>query len=272
MKDTDRGITKPIPQDAVSKAPDDLARLQRHFAAHIRDPATSPPPPGVEDRRLQVYRELFFNNVAGLLAGNFPVLYRILGAERWEALVRDFYRDHRCHTPLFHEISQEFLAYLSEERAARPGDPPFLFELAHYEWVELALTLHESDPDASGVDPAGDLLSGIPVLSPLAWPLAYRFPVHQLSPDFQPTDPPADLSCFVAWRDHDDSVRFLAVNVVTLRLVERLQQHPELTGHAQLTGLAEELPQLDPSSVLEGGRDALEQLRAQGILLGTRIL
>jgi len=272
MPDTDREITNPIQKDAVSKAPDDLARLQRRFAAHIRDPATSPPPPGIGDRRLQVYRELFFNNVAGLLAGNFPVLSLILGPDRWESLVRDFYRDHRCHTPLFHEISQEFLAYLSEERAAQAVDPPFLLELAHYEWVELALALHESDPDASGVDPAGDLLSGIPVLSPLVWPLAYRFPVHQLSPDFQPTEPPADPSCFIAWRDRDDGVRFLAVNVVTLRLVEKLQQHPDLTGHAQLAAIAGELPQLDPSSVLEGGRETLEQLRTQGILLGTRAL
>lgn len=249
-----------------------LARTQQAFTAHIRDPEREPLPDGVEDRRMKIYRELFFNNIQSLLAGNFPVLHRLYGDDGWRVLVRDFYVAHRCRTPLFPEIAREFLQYLQDERGERPEDPPFLLELAHYEWVELALALHESDPDASGVDPAGDLLSGIPVLSPLAWPLAYRFPVHQLSPDFQPTEPPTDPSCFIAWRDCDDGVRFLAVNVVTLRLVEKLQQHPDLTGHAQLAAIAGELPQLDPSSVLEGGRETLEQLRTQGILLGTRAL
>ncbi len=39
-----------------------LEDLQRRFAAHLRDPATAPAPEGIEDRRLQVYRELFFDN------------------------------------------------------------------------------------------------------------------------------------------------------------------------------------------------------------------
>jgi hypothetical protein len=271
MSGTDDSSRKSRAAGDSSRDANHFADLQRRFAAHIRDPATSPAPAGIEDRRLQVYRELFFNNVAGLLAGNFPVLHRVLGPDRWQQLVRDFYRDHRCHTPLFHEISQEFLAYLGEERAGNDGDPSFIFELAHYEWVELALSLDESELETERVDPGGDLMTGVPVLSPLAWPLVYRFPVHQLSPGFQPGEPPPEPSFFVACRDRDDKVRFLAVNAVTLRLVERLQQHPGLTGNEQLAGLVDELPQLDPSSVLESGRDTLEQLRTHGIVLGTRV-
>ena len=75
-----------------------LEELQRRFAAHLRDPATNPAPEGIEDRRLQVYRELFFDNVSSSLAGTFPVLHAVLGPGRWAELVRDFYRDHRCHT------------------------------------------------------------------------------------------------------------------------------------------------------------------------------
>ena len=42
------------------------------LAAHVRNPATQPGPPGIEDRRLAVYRELVFNNLAGLLGQGFP--------------------------------------------------------------------------------------------------------------------------------------------------------------------------------------------------------
>ena len=38
------------------------------LAAHVRDPAAHAGPPGIEDRRLAVYRELVFNNLDGLLA------------------------------------------------------------------------------------------------------------------------------------------------------------------------------------------------------------
>jgi hypothetical protein len=247
-----------------------LEELQRRFAAHLRDPAGAAPPADVEDRRLAVYRELFFNNVSGLLAGTFPVLHAVLGPERWRRLARDFYRDHRSHTPLFLEIPREFLDYVAGERSPAADDPPFLGELAHYEWVELALAIEEQELDSLRVDPAGDLLAGVPVLSPLAWPLAYRFPVHRLGPDFQPSEPPAQPSFYVARRDRSEQVGFLHVNAVTLRLVERLQQHPDLTGAAQLEALAGELPQLARESVLAGGGAALTELRAADVVLGTR--
>jgi len=247
-----------------------LDDLQRRFAAHLRDPASAPPPAGIEDRRLQVYRDLFINNVSGLLAGTFPVLHAILGPERWGRLARDFYRDHRCHTPLFLEISREFLDYLADERPAAADDPPFLHELAHYEWVELALAVDEQQLADVPADPQGDLLQGVPVLSPLAWPLAYRYPVHRISADWQPADPPGEPSFYVARRDRDDQVGFMHVNAVTLRLVERLQGQPDLTGAEHLEGLAGEVPQLDRGAVLAGGAAALREFLEADIVLGTR--
>jgi len=247
-----------------------LDELQRRFAAHLRDPARAPAPEGIEDRRLQIYRELFLNNVAGLLAGTFPVLHEILGPGRWARLARDFYRDHRCHTPLFLEIPREFLDYLGTEREAQPDDPPFLYELAHYEWVELALAVDEQDLATVDADTAGDLLAGVPVLSPLAWPLAYRFPVHRLAPQYQPAEAPAEPSFYVARRDRRDQVGFMQVNAVTLLLVERLQQQAELTGAAQLEGLADELPQLERAAVHAGGAAALRELLEADVVLGTR--
>ena len=246
-----------------------LDELQRRFAAHLRDPAHVPAPEGIEDRRMAVYRELFFDNIAGLLAGTFPVLHAILGAERWQRLVRDFYRLHRCHTPLFLEIPREFLDYLGDEREATADDPPYLYELAHYEWVELALAIDEQELAAVPAERDGDLLTGVPVLSPLAWPLAYRFPVHRLSPDFQPVEAPDEPSFYVARRGRDDHVGFVHVNAVTLRLVQRLQQEPGLTGAAQLEALADEVPQLDRAAVRAGGAAALREFLDADIVLGT---
>lgn len=249
----------------------DFRKLQHDFAAHLRDPSACPPPAGVEDRRLQIYRDLFLNNVSSLLASTFPVLQQILGQASWRRLIRDFYSSHRCHTPRFLEVAEEFLDYLRDERGQRSDDPAFLAELAHYEWIELALTIDVREPGELAVDRDGDLLEGRPVLSPLACPLVYRFPVHRLSPEYQPTVAPEQPSFYVVYRDLTDAVGFLEVNAVTMRLLERLEQSPQLTGRQQLEALAQELGHEAPEVVVAGGRETLADLRRRDVILGTAL-
>ena len=50
---------------------------QYAFAAHIRDPEHVAAPEGVEDRRMAIYRELFFNNLKNLLSSTFPLLKKL---------------------------------------------------------------------------------------------------------------------------------------------------------------------------------------------------
>ena len=47
---------------------------QNAFMQHIRDPEKHPKVYGIEDRRMKIYRELFFNNISGFLDSGFPVL------------------------------------------------------------------------------------------------------------------------------------------------------------------------------------------------------
>jgi uncharacterized protein len=195
------------------------------------------------------------------------VLRRILPDPAWHELVRDFFARHRAYTPLFHEIPQELLRYLADERAVQPSDPPFLLELAHYEWAELALSIAEEELDWEDVDPEGDLLAGTPALSPLAWSLAYRFPVHRIGPDYQPGEQPTYL---VVYRDRHDEVGFLEINAVTARLLEHVQDQPTAPGRVHLERIAGELQHPQPERVVEGGRQILEGLRQRDIVLGTR--
>jgi hypothetical protein len=250
--------------------PPAFARRQRAFAAHIRDPRAHPGPPDVEDRRMAIYRELFYTNVESLLAGNFPVLRRLLDDDHWHDLVRGFYARHRCETPLFPEIAQELLDYLANERKADPRDPPFLLELAHYEWVELALAVSDAEPDLAAADPNGDLLSGVPVVSPLAWNLSYRFPVHRIGPDFRPQAPGAEPTHLVVYRDRQDRVGFLEINAVTQRLLTLLQEHLDWCGEQALNQIARELQHPDPALVMTSGSRLMRDLREREILLGTR--
>ena len=247
-----------------------LATLQQAFTAHIRDPEQAPAPDGVEDRRMKIYRDLFFNNIQSLLAGNFPVLRDLYGDDGWRGLVRDFYATHRCRTPLFPEIAREFLQYLQDERGARPEDPPFLLELAHYEWVELALDLDERSADGLEADPDGDLLDGRPVLSPLIRLLSYRYPVHRIRLDFQPAEPPPQATHLLVYRNRDDEVKFMQLNAVTRGLLERLGRNGEGSGRDVLEELAQDIGHPDEQRLIEAGAELLEDLRRRGVVLGTR--
>jgi hypothetical protein len=251
---------------AAPEVPARLKAQQYAFAGHLRDPRSQPPPEGLEDRRLQVYRDLFFNNIEGLLSGNFPVIARVLGREAWLALARDFFREHRCHTPLFPEIGREFLRYL-ETRQHR--DPPWLLELAHYEWVELALSLDENEIDAIACDRGADLLDNVPVPSPLAWPLAYAWPVQQIREDFRPTERPAQPTFLLVVRDRDDQVRFKAIDALGFQLLQALHGNDAaLTGRELLRALGEAVGAPDLDAFVAAGARMLGQLRERDAILG----
>lgn len=248
----------------------DLREQQFRLAHHIRDPQRNPPPPGLEERRLQIYRELFYNNLEDLLRNNFPVIRRTLGDERWHALAHAFLRDHRCKTPLFPEIGREFLRFLENRQHQGSDDPPFLYELAHYEWVELALEIEEADPSLTPHAPQGDLLNGIPVASPLAWALAYQWPVHRIGPDHVPTQAPDQPTFLLVRRGADGHVKFSEINALTFRLLQHLGEFPEMPGRDHLQALAAEVGAPDQANFIRQGKQMFEQLRAGGAILGTR--
>lgn len=240
---------------------------QYAFAAHIRQPDKNPAPEGIEDRRMAIYRELFYNNVEGFLSNGFPVLRELMDDDSWHAMARDFFASHHCHTPLFMEISREFLTYLEQERGEREGDFPFLRELAHYEWVELALSIAEAEEKACN-HPDNDLLEGIPVLSSLAWPLCYQYPVHQISHEYQPVEPADQPVYLLVCRDAGDEVGFIELNAISARLFSLLQDHDTLTGRQALEQIAAELNHPQPEVVIDGGRQILDAWQQRDIVLG----
>jgi len=254
----------------VPEAPARLRAQQYAFAAHLRDPGSAPPPPGIEDRRMAVYRELFYNSIESLLAGNFPVIRTLLDDGAWHDLVRAFYREHRAHTPLFPEIGREFLRYLEARADRGEPDPGWLPQLAHYEWVELALSLDETELADVPCDPHGDLLAGVPVPSPLAWPLAYAWPVHRLAPDHVPPAPPSAPTFLLALRDRGDAVRFKELTPMTFALMQRLHANDAgASGRALLEAMAGEAGQ-PADAFVPAGAAALAQLRERDAVLGTR--
>jgi uncharacterized protein len=251
----------------------DLSRTQRvqfEFTGHLRDPAGSAAPVGIEDRRMQIYRELVFTNMESFVSSNFPVIRSLYDDDEWSVLAREFLRDHRCHTPLFPEFAREFLRYLEARREQGRDDPPFLLELAHYEWAELALSLAEAEISAVAHDPAGDPVNGVPVISPLISVLAYNFPVQHIRPEFRPEQPGEQPTLLLLVRGRDDQVRFHEINALSAMLVERLSSNTELSGRLCLDAVLEQFEPAVAASLREAGLAMLVELKEREAILGTR--
>lgn len=241
----------------------DFKAKQEEFTAHIRNPSVNVQPSDVKADRMTMYRELIFSNVENFLTSNFPVLRKLHTDRQWHALTQDFLLKHRCESPYFSEIPEEFLAYLQNERD-NPDDYPFLLELAHYEWVEMVLSIAQDQvPSNNGNEVAGKRLA----LSPLAWPLAYQYPVHTIGPGKVPEQPPGQPTFLLVYRDLDDDVNFLLLTPLTFRLLQILQEGESMKAEECLEQLAVEFGQLGRETVVNNGLDVLQQLAGKHMVL-----
>ena len=250
----------------MSEARPSFQSIQYAFAEAIRSQRSGEAFDTVPPERMDLYRELIYHNLERFLAGGFPVLKAVFDDSRWQELVGDFLRRHHSTTPYFCGIPEEFLEYLQTERGEREQDPPFLLELAHYEWVELALAI------AEGVPPEEDLhlqhapLESRPFLANTAWPLAYRYPVHRIAQDFRPERPPDDPTYLAVYRDREDRVRFLELNAVTYRLLCLIRERPALSLGEHLDQIASELGYADIASLRRHGTELVCDLARRGII------
>lgn len=247
----------------------EFQRKQYAFAAHIRDPEHNPAPEGVEDRRMAIYRELFFNNLHSLIGQTFPVIKKLHSKKKFRSLIRAFMIRHQAQTPYFLEIPREFLAFLEQEYELQDDDFPFLVELAHYEWAELALSVSTEVNDVMTIDPEGNLLEGIPVRSKLAWTFAYRYPVHRISPDYLPAEPGEAPTFLAICRRANDDMDFMELNPVTARLLDMIEANDRDSGRELLLKLANEIKYTDAEALVRHGAGAMRDMRQAEILLGT---
>jgi hypothetical protein len=242
----------------------EFQRYQHAFAAHIRDPKAHPRPAGVATRRMKIYNELLYNNIEGFLLACFPVLRQVLGARKWARLVRAFFSTHRSRTPYFRQIPDEFIQFLQDEWAPPEGYPPFTLALAHYEWIELVLSVSNRSVDRAA-DAAGDLLDGVPVLNPVLANLRYDWPVHRIAPRRKMQ---AAETYLLVFRDAGDHVQFSEINAFTARLLTLLEPGT-VSGRTALEQVADESRHPDRALIVQAGGALLDDLRARGAILGS---
>jgi len=238
----------------------DFQKYQLAFTAHIRDPKTHAKPAKVNDVRLAVYREIVFNNIFGSVSACFPVCQQVLGKRAWLKLSKQFFATHQATTPIFREIPQEFLKFITTVENL----PVYFQELAHYEWVELAVSMQAVEIPKISITP--DFLFEKLVLAPAHMLLEYDFPVHKISTKFKPTI--KEKTCLLVFRNAEFKVRFIELNPMTYILLNVLAQN-ELSGEQALVRLAEDMQYPNKDAVIAFGLDILQDLANQQAIIGS---
>jgi hypothetical protein len=139
-----------------------------------------------------------------------------------------------------------------------------MYELAHYEWLELFVDV-EPAGEAAAFDANGDLLAFEPVLAPVVEGFLYQYPVHQISPQNPSPDP--QQTALIVYRSRDDDVGFAACNPFTLQLLALLKQGGR-TGQQCIQALLESNGYAGNEAAYQGGVDTLNHWQSLGIILG----
>ena len=237
-------------------------RLQQDFCDLMRDPDAAVPPE-LDPDRLELYRSLVYRNIESFLAQSFVQVKARTGTARWHRLVRSFIRSGSTTTPIFHELPGLFALWLREQEldTSQPTDA-LLEQMAHFAWArhELDFSTDQWNPDPTDTVPA-DLLTCRLDWSPLAWPLRYSWPVHQMRPG--PVEP--EPVCLMLWRDRDDRVQWQLCAPASLMLAEKLRQAEDgQTGAEAIAQLVAELPDLDADTISEQCEQTLQHFCSQG--------
>ena len=222
----------------------------------------------------RIYAELYYSTVESCLHMCFPICSELLGEESWQQLMQCFIKEHRCQSPLYREIPNEFISYLLTNKPVMIL-PEFINDLTHYEWMELILETAEENSTPTLFPQKITLLKSVPILNPVLHIVQYRYPVQDITASDtlwknwrMRTEPYVQTSTILAgFRDSQEQVKFVELNPVTARLIEILKNNTRNQEHVLLQ-LSDEIQYSDPKQFLEFGRDMLKQLSEQHIIIG----
>jgi len=183
-------------------------------------------------------------------------------------LLLDFIAEHRCLTPYYRQIPDEFLHYPQHERQ-HPDNWPFLAELAHFEWIELQLSIAESEPVTKKSLSDAELLNHVPVFAPVMQLLYYHWPVQKIGPSFLPSNQTETPSHILGFRDSEDQVQFVSLSPATAKLVLLLSNG--LTGQQALQEMnGGDLSDTQFLELTRFGQRILADLHSQGVIIDAR--
>lgn len=238
--------------------------IQGQFVAHLKDPENTSPPADVDYRRVKIYQDLLFNNIVSFISSALPVTHSLYDEGDWLKLTRTFFKKHQSVSPYFIDISKEFITFLSHQYVLQDNDPACLLYLAHYEWIEL-------DVSVDNCAMTGKYYSAGPItrvsLVPSARLVQYPLPVHQITSDFQPSPELDNLHYYLVFRDQSHEVIFKQVSAIIMALLVPLNEGDFVSPSYLVEYLGALIPEMEFNQREHQVRELVDELLLSGALM-----
>lgn len=126
-----------------------IAEFRAGLASGVLPPGVTARDPAEAARRFAVYRNNVAHSLGRALATRFPVIERLLGAECFAAVAREFQTAHPPASPMLFQWGEAFAGFLHGFPPL--ADLPYLADVARLEWLR-GEAYHA--PDAIAATPA----------------------------------------------------------------------------------------------------------------------
>lgn len=242
---------------------DDFRQYQFALARHLRDPLGVPAPQGVRAREVLACTQEMAHNLNELLMPAFANTRAVLGEDLWQHTLRLFLHDAPTHAPWATSAQEAYVKFLGHNSLVQHL-PPWLEDLAHFEWLQSAVAAARVMWPAH--DPQGDLLEACVVLNPTHVEVMYDWPVQRISLAHKPLEmQPTYVSVL---RDLRDKVCVVESSKFRRHLLDLLRQGQ--TGAQAFEVIGQWLDHPDIATFTQEGSIVLKQLQREGVVLGTQ--
>ena len=231
------------------------ATFRSALASGALPPGVTARDPTEAGRRFAVYRNNVAHSLTRALATRFPVIERLLGAQFFAALAREFLTAHPPASPMLFRWGEAFPGFL--KRFPPLADYPYLPDVARLEWLR-GEAYHAPDAPAAGpaslAEAAQDPAARGARLHPSVRILQADYAARTIWQANQPeAEPPAELDAgtpesTLILRDAADQVRVLPLRTGDPAFLQALMHGATLLAAAEAA--LRDQPGHDPGPLL----------------------
>jgi uncharacterized protein len=175
---------------------------------------------GTKPERLPHYRRLIFNVVKDAMETTYPISFKYIETEIWDALVYNFFSQHKCSDPQVWRMPKEFLEFCKSEKYAEKYKLHFLDDLLHFEWLEVELYMME-DIQYPNFKDSENLLPEKIAVNPEHRIIKLEYPVHLEKP-FDAINKKGDYFLLLYREKETGRIQFANLSVLFAFLVENI--------------------------------------------------
>ena len=222
---------------------------------------------GARDNRLHHYRRLVYNVVKGVLDQGFPISKEIMGEDRWNDLVFDFFKRHKCQENEVWKMPSELVEFVDSTDYQKSLGLHYLPELLLFEWLEIQVHGMQ-DVAVPKTQKFGSDLDEALVLNPYLEIAQFQYPVHLRSASEMEAN--KGHYYLLIYRETDSHlVKFMNLTGFTAILLDTLGQSPKTLRHA-LDEMAQSLGMKITSEIEQKAIEFIEKMETKGVVLGVK--